>query len=67
MIGTNAQMSRAQSHYDNQTPDDRDDPEMDCPECGETVELEDTGRFSIKLTGTCEKCGEECKYDEDQF
>lgn len=66
MIGTDKQWSNAQRGFDNRSDDFEDDPEMDCPECGETVELEDTGLgWNMKLTGTCEKCGTDCEYDND--
>lgn len=61
-------LESAQRSYDNRMPADNDEPEMDCPECGESVDLEDTGLYyNVKLTGTCERCGTECEYDNDQF
>ena len=60
--------SSAQRSYDNMMPDDDDTPEMDCPNCGESVSLEDTGLgYNTKFTGTCEKCDTYCEYSEVEF
>jgi len=62
-------LSQAQRAYDNRMPDENPYPEeMDCPECGSTVDLEDTGfMYNVELTGTCANCGCECEFDLDNF
>ena len=60
--------AEAQRAYDNRSNDFPDDPEMDCPICGKNVELQQSAYTrKIELIGTCENCGTECEYDNDQF